>query len=184
MTLLSGHDRIDTRGPGPRFPGGEPDYDPGRESLTAVLEEEDGVLVQTTVKASVGPKFREYELVRLGDDWRIRRIGEYCENPSNPFCAKDKIDNLVARARPDAALRPLSASDARADCPALFTERDVIDADGEHALERRVDPGTYEVDIAIAYERTAALRVTLAPGEPVSWHPASVVDGGPPSGEA
>jgi hypothetical protein len=45
-------------------------------------------------------------------------------------------------------------------------------------LARRVPPGMHAVDVAHAYGRAAALRVTLAPCRPVSWHPADTVDGG------
>jgi len=45
-------------------------------------------------------------------------------------------------------------------------------------LERRVTPGSYAVDVAIAYDRCAAMRISLGPGEPVSWHPAVSPDGG------
>lgn len=45
-------------------------------------------------------------------------------------------------------------------------------------LERRVTPGSYAVDVAIASDRCAAMRIILGPGEPVSWHPAVSPDGG------
>ena len=45
-------------------------------------------------------------------------------------------------------------------------------------VERRVTPGSYAVDVAIAYDRCAAMRIILGPGEPVSWHPAVSPDGG------
>lgn len=52
------------------------------------------------------------------------------------------------------------------------------DAAQLHALERAVPPGRYAVDNAVAFGRTAALRVTVAPGDPVSWHPACDAQGG------
>ncbi|HNQ07397.1 MAG TPA: hypothetical protein PKH97_09460 [Tetrasphaera sp.] len=52
------------------------------------------------------------------------------------------------------------------------------DASMIKALTRSVPPREYAADIAVAFERCAALRVTFGPDAPVAWHPATASDGG------
>lgn len=51
------------------------------------------------------------------------------------------------------------------------------DVDDTLPLNRSIAAGTYPVEVSEAFGRNVALRIVVAPGDPVAWHPADSGEG-------
>ncbi|XBB66578.1 DUF4241 domain-containing protein [Nocardioides sp. WV_118_6] len=182
-------------------------FRPGGETVTAVVTEGDTSTVRAAVD-DIFHSIREYVLRRTPQGWLIDHCATYLDGPDLPFLGREEAAAHLAGCSPTAPLAPLGPDDLRRDPAALFrpgpTRLDdhegtvevrpagtlttasgaltVVDLgydnDDARPLARTVAPGTYPVEVSTAFGRNAALRLVIGPGEPVAWHPATVVGGG------
>lgn len=180
-------------------------FRPGGETVTAVATDGDTSTVRVAVD-DVFDSIREYVLRRSADGWLIDHYATYDDDPDLPYVTADAAATLMAGCSPTAALAPLTTGDRDPAAPfrpgparlddlegtievrpagTLTTTSGVLtvidlgyDNDDARPLARTVAPGTYPVEVSTVFGRNAALRLVLGPGEPVTWHPASVVGGG------
>lgn len=166
-------------------------FRPGGETVAAVAVDGDAGTVRVAVD-DIFDSIREYVLRRTADGWLIDHYATYDDDPDLPYVSADEAAGHVAACSPTAPLgplgpddRPLTAVTGFEPAGTLTTTSGVLtvvdlgyDNDAARPLARTVAPGTYPVEVARASGRHAALRLVLAPGEPVARHPADVVGGG------
>lgn len=173
---------------------------PEAEPVVGIREEHGKVYVETCVKASP-PQYYEYELGPSDGDWRIARIREFLEPADAPLLKERDRPRFTdppmfplrelpaddADADGDSIFDPgreLQLDD-RTSCIEVkpvgrlrvTTGRLVVgdlgyDAGVLGVIGQSVPPGDYAVDVAVAFDRIAALRVRFS-NEPVDrWLPA------------
>ncbi|WP_203568803.1 DUF4241 domain-containing protein [Aestuariimicrobium ganziense] len=188
---------------GSSYSGFEPPYGASEEIIDSQVE--DGVATVVTRSTGARERYQEYRLVDEADGWRIDTVSTMFSDPFGP--AIEGLAARVDEATLDAPMAPLSPR-YRLDGDGLFTPgRQVTLATGEQTVievrelggfecrsgvltvfdlgrddaepfARRVAPGTFTADVAIVEGRVGALRVRLADGDPVAWHPADAVGAG------
>lgn len=152
---------------------------------------------------------REYELREVDGDWRIARVRVMFSPPGDPLVPLAERPKILARAQRAAPLAALPRGIApdgdalfgdgrivkrgersfvtsvrtlgrlRVRSGVLGVRDFTYDAFGLLPLERAIEAGDYPVDVVVASDRIAAVRVLLRPDAPIaSWHPATFPGGG------
>lgn len=187
---------------------GESPHTLEREPIVSVTRADDRVFVETRVDDQYLTKFYEYELREAhAGDWRIVRLRKFLD-PSDAFfmTAKDKprFENpMIHPLRPlsaeeaavdgDKLFTPgrsvklddkVSSIEVRTAGELNVTTGILVVGDlgyGPYTLSpvgQRVPPGSYTAEVAIAFERNAALRIRFSEEKVAAWHPADMGDGG------
>lgn len=181
-----------------------PDHSTEGASFTGTLI--DGGRARVSSLRENSPRYVEYALDAVDDDWRIAAIHEYFDAPDSPALDPDAAATGRDHASPNTALAPLTDAD-RPDLSTLFVEHEAVDRDGDAytvrvvpvgrfrtsgvlavgdfgydlgdigVLQREVEPGVVTADVATAYDRMAALRLTFSDADVAAWRLASTADG-------
>ena len=188
--------------------GFPPDHDPEEEKIVGFVPEEAGTARVETAREGIVPVYWEYEIVLAGGAPRLAKIRRFLHPKGTPVVDRADAERTLAAPSAKADLRPLPrgvdpAGDsvfqpgrvvtvgqephpievrtlgALATRTGALSVRDfAYDGHGLAALERRVPPGRYPVDVAIVATRVAALRVQLSEAPVAAWHPATFTSGG------
>lgn len=183
--------------------GTPPSHDPKAELITGFVPEKDGVARVETSAAGTGGAYWEYEIIQCNGKPRIAKARHFLEPKGTPLVTAKDARRVLAAPSLAGKLGPLARGvDPNGDwlfapkrsvrvggktyriatrtLGELNTKSGVLavrdfgyDAHGLAALQRKVRPGKYPVDVAIVASRVAALRVTFAPRPVSRWHPAN-----------
>lgn len=187
---------------------GESPHTLEREPIVSVTRADDRVFVETRVEDKYLPTFYEYELREANaGDWRIVRLREFRDPPDALFMTakeKPRFDNptihpLRQLSAEEAAVdgdklftsgRSVKLDDKVSSIKVCtvgtlsVTTGVLVVGDlgyGPYTLSpvgQRVPPGKYTVEVAVAFERNAALRIRFSEEKVAAWHPADMGDGG------
>lgn len=154
-----------------------------------------------------GYRHRTFDLIQTGGDWRIASLVLTMTHPTAPIVEEPERSALTSSPSRAAELTPLEPGDPRDFAPLFAAGRPVrLDeqpsdievrdlgtvnlqsgaivvadigylAHGTASLARSVPPGEYPVQVAIAFDRIAAVRVRFG-AEPAQWRRASRSGGG------
>lgn len=174
------------------------DHDPAVERVTAVDLARVRGTVRTTLAHGRGPSptYYEFRLRKVDGDWRIDRLLETFVAPGSPLLEPAAAERLLGSSTLDAPLPPLSEF-VELDVPGLFAGSRTVRRPGSittrtgvlavldlgyadsqvPVLVRRVEPGTYPVEVAVAGGTTVAVRLVLSDAEVVGHHPAEQTTG-------
>jgi hypothetical protein len=185
-----------------------PAHDPEVERVVGEVVTGETAMVETRTDNFGLATFYEYSLVRQEGGWRIADLLQSLDAANAPAVAAAERSELLAGASADAPLEPLPPGvepngDAlfapgrevtRGETTTVIAARPIgalrlpsgilgvrdfgYDASDLSPLARSVPPGTYPVEVLVAFDCVAAVRVRLADGPAVAWHPASTVAGG------
>ncbi|MCA9490282.1 MAG: DUF4241 domain-containing protein [Myxococcales bacterium] len=180
---------------------GTPPLYEAEEPVVGAEGEGDAARVQTSCR----DRFHEFELRRQGGGWRIARVRTLYDPPGTLFVPPEERARFEEPGT--SPLREISGVDVAGDRlfqhgrevhrehgDTVVEVRDVgvlrvtsgVLATGDlgyrasslQPLALRVPPGTYRVQVAVAFERNAALRVVLSDHPVVAWRAADDPGGG------
>jgi len=182
---------------------GNPDHAPGAEKIIRNVSQGQDVLIETSLADGSLHHYFEYELRKVGGDWRIASLRTYLDPIDKPFMTE------AERARFEhprlVPLRALPKREAALDGTAMFVNGRLAQVGGESSaievrrvgtlkvntgilvagdlgydskllapLGQRIAPGQYPVEVSIAFKRVAALRMKISDRPVVRWHPADM----------
>lgn len=184
-----------------------PEHDPATEQIADVQIDGDRATVRSVRQDGGMPSYFEYRLQRPGGVWRVARILRFLDPPGKPLVDADRATRLLASATSDAPLAALDVGDLLDISSLFEQDREAqlrgesvrIDVQplgavtvqsgvvavrdfGYHKYEleplaRRIQPGTYRVEVATVGPHNAALRLLLSDQPVTEWHQASITTG-------
>lgn len=185
--------------------GDHPELDPTTEELGAFVPGADVAVLESTAKREYMGEYHEWELVLVGGHPRLRKLRTFLDSKGTPNVDPELAEDVLAAPSSTADLRALddappdeamlfaagrevtvAGSPAKLEVRALgslvtasgiLSARDLgYDPSDLAAFARKVPPGAYAVDVAVAADTVLALRVRLSDEPVVAWHPADLGD--------
>lgn len=176
------------------FPLPDATHDPEAEVITSFAVDDRSARVVTTVTRDRGSFHFVYDLVAVGDEWRIEAVdltldppelrpvvgaGTTQLAPPDPGLELDVAG--LFRAGREVRLRGRQSAIEVQTPPDWHHTDDIAVWDlgmgtvGAAALAPRAPSGRHRVEVAQAFGRNAAVRVTFRPAPAATWHPAGTV---------
>ncbi|WP_161965837.1 DUF4241 domain-containing protein [Steroidobacter cummioxidans] len=178
------------------------------EPIVSVKRIADRVFVETRLEEKYLTRFFEYELCEVDvGNWKILRLREFLDPADAPFMTEremprfehPQVHPLQRLSAEDADFdgNRIFASGKSVELDGKVSSIDVREVGflnvttgvlvvGDFGYSprvlspvgQRVPPGRYLTEVAVAFERNAALRVRFSEHRVVAWHPADMGDGG------
>ncbi len=185
------------------------DHDESAETIESVERDGERAIVQTICESGFPRYYEYELTRERDGDFRIAALLSFLDPPGHPLIPEAERGSILSAASADAPLAPLppgvvldvdtlfaDGREVRIEdrititavdrVGALHTASGILgvrdfgyDAWGFAPLARSVPPGTYPVDVVIAFGRNAAVRVVFDERAKIArWHPAAVAGGG------
>ncbi len=178
------------------------------EPIIGVSRADDRVFVETRTEDAHLTKFFEYELLQVdAGNWKIVRLREFLQSADAPFMTERERprfaqpqlhplrplpveeanfdgEKLFAEGKTVAVDGKSSSIQLREVGSLNVSSGTLVVGDLGYdpgvlsPVGQRVPPGHYPVEVALAFERNAALRIRFSEHPVVRWHPADMGDGG------